>query len=274
MSKESNVRKLMLAADGFWSGEETMVIDPETGATMTAHGQFESKPVFGETGFRSDYKQTVEGQTSIEVCSIFRFTEAGEASLTWIPRSGDPATYAGSFKGAVMDLKSDAGGKRQVLRSDYSETGRLVQTMTWAEPGGDPVEVFKGVYTRTATVPGRQMWRDLTVPDAETSKDFYAEVLGWTPKAEDMGGYNDYHMLDAAGEIAAGVCHARGGNAELPPRWLIYFAVADVDAAVAAAQARGGRLTVGPKSYEHFKYAVLTDPDDAPFVVCEMSKAP
>ena len=35
----------------------------------------------------------------------------------------------------------------------------------------------------------------------------------------------DESMLTPAGEGAAGVCHARGVNANIPPVWLVYFMV-------------------------------------------------
>jgi uncharacterized protein len=37
-------------------------------------------------------------------------------------------------------------------------------------------------------------WMDITVPDAENLKSFYAEVVGWKPEAISMGDYNDYAM--------------------------------------------------------------------------------
>lgn len=66
--------------------------------------------------------------------------------------------------------------------------------------------------------------------------------------------------LDADGEVAAGVCHARGGNADLPLVWLPYFAVASADDAIARAQAGGGRVVAGPKGYDAYRYVVIEDP--------------
>jgi len=38
---------------------------------------------------------------------------------------------------------------------------------------------------------GAIAWIDLTVPDAESLRDFYAAVAGWTPSAVAMDGYDD-----------------------------------------------------------------------------------
>ena len=39
-----------------------------------------------------------------------------------------------------------------------------------------------------------------------------------------MGGYKDFHMVvSPTGNSVAGVCHARGKNADIPTGWLIYI---------------------------------------------------
>lgn len=120
----------------------------------------------------------------------------------------------------------------------------------------------------TSPVPGSVGWLDLTVEDAPRLRDFYSAVVGW--KAEDvpMGGYSDWVMADpATGEPRAGVCHSRGGNAGLPPVWLVYVVVADLDASLAAARALGGELLSGPKAMGEDRYAVVQDPAGATFAL-------
>ena len=68
---------------------------------------------------------------------------------------------------------------------------------------------------------GKIGWIDLTVEDAPRVRDFYASVVGWKPDAVDMDGYQDFNMqLPESETPAAGVCHARGTNACLPPCWM------------------------------------------------------
>ena len=44
------------------------------------------------------------------------------------------------------------------------------------------------------------------------------------------GGYADYCMNEPeSGQTIAGVCHARGVNANLPPQWLLYITVANLE---------------------------------------------
>ncbi len=117
--------------------------------------------------------------------------------------------------------------------------------------------------TEQKPVMGRIGWIDLTVDDAARVRDFYARVTGWTPEAADMGDYSDFSMLDAAGDPAAGVCHARGANADQPPQWMIYVYVADLDASLAACRAAGGEVVAGPKSHGAARFAVIRDPAGA-----------
>ncbi|MCC7366039.1 MAG: VOC family protein [Dehalococcoidia bacterium] len=116
---------------------------------------------------------------------------------------------------------------------------------------------------------GRITWVDLTVADAEGIRDFYADVAGWTPAPMPMEGYDDFSMmLPGTEEAVAGVCHARGANAALPPMWLVYITVADLAAASARAVARGATaLTELPESLEHGGYQVLRDPAGAAFAL-------
>lgn len=114
-------------------------------------------------------------------------------------------------------------------------------------------------------------WRDLTVPDADAVRDFYAAVAGWTFQPVDMGGYADYSMIPpGGGDPVAGICHARGINEGIPPQWLIYIVVADVDASVAACRARGGEVVAGPRSMGAARFAVIRDPAGA---VCGLYQA-
>ena len=108
-------------------------------------------------------------------------------------------------------------------------------------------------------------WVDLTVPNADEVRDFYAGVVGWEPQALSMGDYNDYVMtVPATGTGVAGVCHARGGNAGLPPVWMVYFQVADVDESVRACLEKGGKLIAPIKSMgPNGRYCVIQDPAGA-----------
>ena len=112
---------------------------------------------------------------------------------------------------------------------------------------------------------GKICWVDLTVADAENVKTFYSEVVGWKSEPVKMGEYNDFSMVTPESEEpTAGVCHARGVNADLPPTWMIYITVKDLDQSVERCLALGGRVRVEPKGMGSAgRYCVIEDPAGA-----------
>ena len=111
---------------------------------------------------------------------------------------------------------------------------------------------------------GSITWSDLTIKDAKAVRDFYSEVVGWKSSPVDMGGYDDFNMnLPGGGETVAGICHARGPNAKLPPQWLIYITVADVDESAKQCVELGGKIIDGPRSMGEYRFCVIEDPAGA-----------
>lgn len=111
---------------------------------------------------------------------------------------------------------------------------------------------------------GKVGWVDLTVQDAEKVRDFYAQVIGWTIEEVGMGGYSDYSMVPPGGkEPAAGICHARGMNAKVPPQWLVYVPVANLTASVAACKKLGGKVLDGPRDMGGQMFCAIQDPAGA-----------
>lgn len=116
--------------------------------------------------------------------------------------------------------------------------------------------------------PGMIAWHDLTVPPhtIAAAKAFYQAVVGWSLQPHPMGEYDDYD-IQADGTTVAGLCQARGSNADLPPHWLIYVPVPDVDAACTRASTTGGRVLAGPRMMGGYRFAVLQDPAGAALAI-------
>ncbi len=111
---------------------------------------------------------------------------------------------------------------------------------------------------------GKIGWIDMTVDDATSLRDFYASVVGWKPEDVSMGEYNDFNMtMPGSGEPAAGICHAREGNAGLPSQWLIYIVVADATESARICVDNGGKVLVQPKPMGGGSFCVIEDPSGA-----------
>lgn len=121
---------------------------------------------------------------------------------------------------------------------------------------------------------GAISWIDLTVADADGLRDFYSDVTGWKSSAVSMGDYSDYCMTPPGSEQpVAGICHARGENAGLPPQWLIYISVADLSESIKRCRERGGSIVLGPKGMGSYgQLAVIRDPAGAVAALVEPKK--
>lgn len=111
---------------------------------------------------------------------------------------------------------------------------------------------------------GTMAWLDLSVANAKNVKSFYEDVIGWKSDNISMGEYDDFAMLEPNNnEAVAGICHAQGVNKGLPPAWLPYFLVADIDASIKVVLEKGGALVTDIKTMGSDKYAVIKDPAGA-----------
>lgn len=112
---------------------------------------------------------------------------------------------------------------------------------------------------------GSVTWFDLTVPDAENIRDFYQEVVGWKPAPVPMGDYDDFSMNSPdSGDPMAGVCFAKGANAHLPPAWMIYVNVADIDESVRRCVDLGGKMIGEIRTMGSYgRYCAIEDPAGA-----------
>ncbi len=114
---------------------------------------------------------------------------------------------------------------------------------------------------KTKSTVGSIIWRDLTVPNAEEVKNFYCDVVGWT--AELHPGCDDFNIKRADGEVTAGICYAKGSNANIPPQWMVYVTVENVDASAAKCVELGGKIVDGPRMMGGNNFCVIQDPAGA-----------
>ena len=111
-------------------------------------------------------------------------------------------------------------------------------------------------------VPGALTWNELTTRDVEGSAAFYGSVFGWAARETSMGGMA-YIVWELDGRPIAGMQPMIDGDwpDDLPPHWMVYFAVARLRR-LARASAR--RWAAGssrpPTSLPIGRYAVLRRP--------------
>ncbi len=118
---------------------------------------------------------------------------------------------------------------------------------------------------------GSVWWNELVSANPDKAREFYGNVIGWTPKivsATDDSrppapGEADYTLFTANGTEQAGLTKYDNTKPNDPkPGWLTYIQVPDVDAAVVEAMKRGGKVLKAPTDADNVgRIAVIQDPD-------------
>ena len=114
---------------------------------------------------------------------------------------------------------------------------------------------------------GRFVWYDLMTSDPAGATAFYPAIMGWTTQAWDN---NPYTMWMVNGTHVGGVMELDKSVRDMgvPPHWLLYIGVADVDATTAKAVSVGGKVMVNGRDIPGIgRFAILTDPQGAAFVI-------
>lgn len=109
---------------------------------------------------------------------------------------------------------------------------------------------------------GAVIGRELVTTDPARAAQFYCDLLGWSIDADTMAEHGFARLLRDSDGLLVGSVMPLG---EAPsPRWLTWWGVADVDAAVATARDLGATVLDGPADSPGIgRYAWLTDPAGA-----------
>jgi predicted enzyme related to lactoylglutathione lyase len=171
---------------------------------------------------------------------------------------------------SVADRVEAAGGKVLVPPFDVMEQGRMAACLDQA---GAPFSVWEAgtmAGGEVFDVPGALTWNELTTRDVDGSTAFYGAVFGWTARANPMSGA-PYVVWEQDGRTVAGMQPMVGAAwpDDLPPHWMIYFAVRNCDESADLARALGGRIVHPPTTFPMGRYAVLADPQGGTFSVLE-----
>lgn len=109
-------------------------------------------------------------------------------------------------------------------------------------------------------------WTDLSTSDQAAAKTFYGELMGWDSNDQPVGDGVFYTMFELDGHSVAGGSGMQPDQLAqgIPPHWLSYITVDDVDAVAARVADLGGTLLAPPFDVmEAGRMAVLADPTGA-----------
>ncbi len=123
--------------------------------------------------------------------------------------------------------------------------------------------------------PGSFCWFELATTDQAQAKTFYASLFGWAPGDQPIGPTEMYSIFRKDGRDAAAAYTMRAEQRaqSIPPNWLVYVAVDNVDRSAARASAAGGVVLAPPFDVmESGRMTVIADPTGATFAMWEPHK--
>jgi predicted enzyme related to lactoylglutathione lyase len=112
--------------------------------------------------------------------------------------------------------------------------------------------------------PGAFCWNELFTPDVDASVSFYGALFGWTADPFESSPER-YYVVQNGGRGNGGIREL--GDSGMPPAWIVYFAVDDVETTLSQAESLGGSRVAGPIDIGIAKVGVARDPQGATFAL-------
>jgi predicted enzyme related to lactoylglutathione lyase len=116
-----------------------------------------------------------------------------------------------------------------------------------------------------AAGPAKFVWYDLMTTDTKAATAFYHDVIGWEATDSHLPGHA-YTYLSAGPTMIGGLMELPAPG--IPPGWMGYIGVDDVDGYTARAAEAGGKVHVHPRDIpEVGRFSMVADPQGAMFYI-------
>lgn len=113
-------------------------------------------------------------------------------------------------------------------------------------------------------VNGEFSWCELITNNVKAAKTFYTKLFGWETEEMPMPEGMKYTVIKAGGKGIGGIMKTPKEAKGLPPMWVTYVTVDDVDKVVKKAEKLGAKIHVEPTDIPDVgRFAVLLDPQGA-----------
>ncbi len=119
-------------------------------------------------------------------------------------------------------------------------------------------------------LPNSMCWNELATRDTAKAGEFYQKLFGWGGDAQEMGPMT-YTMFTNQAQPTAGMYEPPPEMGNVPPHWLVYFAVADSDELAKKATELGANVCVPPSDIPGIgRFAIIQDPQGAAFAIIKL----
>jgi uncharacterized protein len=213
----------------------------DTGAAETFYKKvigWSSKPFEGSPDPYTLFKRSGD----VQVAGLMKTPEGMNMPPFWamylgVPKLEEAVAHikrlGGSELSGIIDVPTI--GRLQMLKDPQGAAFYIIQPGSTEERPEKAPEVGEG------------SWHELTTTDAAAAMKFYTEVFGWQPSdVMDMGPMGKYYMFNRPIGMIGGMMNKPPEMSSVPPYWMIYFRVADINEATARVKANGGAILNGP----------------------------
>ena len=124
-------------------------------------------------------------------------------------------------------------------------------------------------------VQGEFCWSELQTNDVSAAKEFYGSLFGWKSQDMDIGNGMTYTSFKQGDKDIGGMMQIpEAVKNQVPPHWLNYIMVDDLDAMVEKAVSLGANICVPQTDIQDYgRFAVLTDPTGAGIALWQNMKS-
>ncbi len=185
---------------------------------------------------------------------------------------GIPPTWATYI--TVSDIEAaagkveGAGGSVMAPVMEVMEAGHMAVVV---DPTGAVVCMWQAnqhIGSEIVNEHGAMIWNELITDNMEAAAPFYKAVIDMDTEDQDMGGGQIYTTFKIGEDMVGGMLPPPMEG--IPNHWTVYFAIDDMDAAVATVNDKGGSLMGEPFHVPGVGHmAAVSDPQGAGFMLMQ-----
>jgi len=246
---------------------ELMTSDPDAAKGFYGSVTGWTTAPFGEADAKAPYFMFMQD----EVPSAGLMQLPPEAAAMGAPPHWLAYTTVENVDAAVGKAKG-LGAAVHAAPFDVPKVGRIA---VLADPQGATFAVYTPLEDMppVTPAPGFFGWAELNTSDWKAAWSFYSERFGWVEHSQmDMGDGEIYFMFTNPEKTTQGGMGNDAAKMGVPPHWLHYVSVENIEAACEAVRANGGKVLNGPMAVPGGgQIAQCSDPQGAAFAVYQDS---
>lgn len=171
---------------------------------------------------------------------------------------------------SLVDKVKELGGTVVHGPMDVFEAGRMLGIQ---DPTGANVNLWEpkdNIGASLVNTPGTFTWNELATRDVKGAMDFYEKLVGWSYQKME---HTEYYVIHNNGRANGGIIPMDERWGDMPPVWMVYLSVTDIDASLEKVKELGGKVdTEIMEAKGTGRFAIIIDPAGAVVTLIQTEK--